>query len=509
MPDPRPTGDRTPAQRQADHASLARLAESLVPALVQKLSSSGLGELEVREGDWRIRLRRSAPASSTAPRRAERPRLGSHVERVGAASPAAAGPRPVAPGGGAAAAGPRRTLVTSPAVGVFRAEKGAGSRVRAGDRIAVVDLLGIAQDVTSPIDGTCRRGLRPGRRGGRVRRGGRRGAGRRDRGDRRAGRRRTRARRGSRQARRAPEPGEADGMVSRVLIANRGEIALRILRACRTIGVEAVVAYSEADRRSLPAMLADEAICIGPADAQALVPLGPGADLGRPRHGLRRGPSGLRLPVRGRRVRRCGPRARPHVHRPARQRPRAVRVQGGDAPAARRAGPAHDPGLGAAGRRGARARGGRADRLPGARQALRRRRRQGHAHGPLAARAGGGPADLPVRGAGGLRRRRAVPRALARGQPPRRGPGRGRPLRPRRPPLGARLLRPAAAPEDPRGVAVAGDDRRPAAASWRSARSVPSSRRATRTWARSSSSSTTTATPTSSRSTAGSRSSTR
>ncbi len=57
-------------------------------------------------------------------------------------------------------------------------------------------------------------------------------------------------------------------MISRVLIANRGEIALRILRACRTIGVEAVVAYSEADRRSLPAMLADEAICIGPADAR-------------------------------------------------------------------------------------------------------------------------------------------------------------------------------------------------------------------------------------------------
>jgi acetyl-CoA carboxylase biotin carboxylase subunit len=57
-------------------------------------------------------------------------------------------------------------------------------------------------------------------------------------------------------------------MISRVLIANRGEIALRILRACRTMGIEAVVAYSEADRTSLPALLADEAICIGPADAR-------------------------------------------------------------------------------------------------------------------------------------------------------------------------------------------------------------------------------------------------
>jgi acetyl-CoA carboxylase, biotin carboxylase subunit len=57
-------------------------------------------------------------------------------------------------------------------------------------------------------------------------------------------------------------------MFSKILIANRGEIALRILRACRTLGIGAVVTYSEADRDSLAAQLADEAICIGPSDAR-------------------------------------------------------------------------------------------------------------------------------------------------------------------------------------------------------------------------------------------------
>ena len=57
-------------------------------------------------------------------------------------------------------------------------------------------------------------------------------------------------------------------MIKRVLIANRGEIALRILRSCRQLGLEAVVAYSEADADSRAVLVADEAVCIGPADAK-------------------------------------------------------------------------------------------------------------------------------------------------------------------------------------------------------------------------------------------------
>jgi acetyl-CoA carboxylase biotin carboxylase subunit len=54
-------------------------------------------------------------------------------------------------------------------------------------------------------------------------------------------------------------------MFSRILIANRGEIALRIIRACQELGIETVVVYSEADRNASYIELADEAICIGPA----------------------------------------------------------------------------------------------------------------------------------------------------------------------------------------------------------------------------------------------------
>jgi acetyl-CoA carboxylase biotin carboxyl carrier protein len=144
MPEPHRPSERTAAQREADHAGLARLSDTLVPALVTKLNASGLGELEVREGDWRIRLRR--PSGATMQPRRERQRTPAHT-----------GVRPGSGAAGSAASAesrdPHRAPALSPAVGVFRAIAAIGTKVRLGDRIAVVDLLGIPQDVVAPIDG--------------------------------------------------------------------------------------------------------------------------------------------------------------------------------------------------------------------------------------------------------------------------------------------------------------------------------------------------------------------
>ena len=55
-------------------------------------------------------------------------------------------------------------------------------------------------------------------------------------------------------------------MFTKILIANRGEIALRVVRACKELGIRSVVVFSREDEKSLPVLFADEAICIGPRE---------------------------------------------------------------------------------------------------------------------------------------------------------------------------------------------------------------------------------------------------
>jgi biotin carboxyl carrier protein len=182
LPEPVTPGDRRPdrtdAERSADHAAIGRLSDELLPALIAKLGATSLGELEVREGGWRVRLRRpgegAAPAQARERRPGDRERAGrSGAGQAGSHQPTgmtAVGPgrdgREAAARDGAGGRDDRngrdgggrddgRIVATSPAVGVFqpRPEARAGTKVRAGDRLGSVDMLGIPQEVVAPSDG--------------------------------------------------------------------------------------------------------------------------------------------------------------------------------------------------------------------------------------------------------------------------------------------------------------------------------------------------------------------
>ena len=180
---------RTPENRRRDHDEIDRLTDALLPDLIDRLAASGLGEIEVREDDWRIRLQRPATARDGSGRSGERgtdrgvdrpghertdrdDRVTDRQARAGAHSTE---PRPYrdaregqplraavsgSDGNGngtglGSGPGSHRVIALSPAVGVFQPHPTIrpGARVRAGDRVASVDLLGLPQDVVAPEDG--------------------------------------------------------------------------------------------------------------------------------------------------------------------------------------------------------------------------------------------------------------------------------------------------------------------------------------------------------------------
>ncbi len=178
-----PTPDE---QRAADHAAIDRLADDLVPALIAKLSATGLGEIEIGEDDWTVRVRRPSDGAAARNRRAtdrgSRAQPGHAGHSHGPAgfeghrsSPGGRAPGAIVTGAGSNGSGPgvvggpmdgaasptpdrvgvHRAVATSPAVGIYqpRNEARAGTRVRAGDRIGSVDMLGVPQDVVAPADG--------------------------------------------------------------------------------------------------------------------------------------------------------------------------------------------------------------------------------------------------------------------------------------------------------------------------------------------------------------------
>ena len=127
---------RDDTERASDHAAIDRLTAELLPALIAKLGATGLGELEVHEGAWRVRLRRPGGSTVARDRRAsdKAERAGERAAERGHQAPSRGHHHAESHSG---VRSDSRSVATSPAVGTIQPRKDltAGSRVRAGDRL--------------------------------------------------------------------------------------------------------------------------------------------------------------------------------------------------------------------------------------------------------------------------------------------------------------------------------------------------------------------------------------
>ena len=246
--------------------------------------------------------------------------------------------------------------------------------------------------------------------------------------------------------------------VNKVLVANRGEIALRVFRAARELGLGTVAVVAPDDTGSLHARSADETVEIRSyldSEEHIRAAKQTGADAIHPGYGFLAENGDFAEAVEA---------AGPDVDRPA-----AGCVARGRRQGRREAGR----------RRGRRADGPGGVRAAADREGGSRRRRPRDARRPFARRARRRARRRAARGEGGVRRRPRVPRALSRAASPRRDPAARRRARHRARARGARLLRAAAPPEGARGIAVARTRRRPARADERRSRALRARRSAT------------------------------
>ncbi len=237
-------------------------------------------------------------------------------------------------------------------------------------------------------------------------------------------------------------------MFGKILIANRGEIALRVLRACKELGIATVAVHSTADASAMHVKLADESVCIGPPPARdsylnipALLAACEitGAEAVHPGYGFLAENARFAEILIDHGVQFIGP------------KPEHIRIMGDKIEAkktAKRLGipcvPGSDGGVSSDEEA---AKVAREIGFPVLIKARRRRRRARHEGGALRAGTVLGAVDRPLRGSRGLRRRRGLYREISRHAAPHRDPGAGRRQGQRHPSRRARLLAAAPAPE--------------------------------------------------------------